>query len=99
MNLPDFSIRKPVTIIVVLLVFVTIGIISMNKLPLELMPDISFPGLSVSIPYPSSSPEEVVEISPEEVKKSLELKFAGTLDNPLMQKIFDAVFEYKMSRK
>ncbi len=62
MNLPEFSIRKPVTIIVVMLVFVTIGIISMNKLPLELMPDISFPGLSVSIPYPSSSPEEVERI-------------------------------------
>jgi len=62
MNLPEFSIRKPVTIIVVMLVFVTIGIISMNKLPLELMPDISFPGLSVSIQYPSSSPEEVERI-------------------------------------
>jgi HAE1 family hydrophobic/amphiphilic exporter-1 len=62
MNLPDFSIRKPVTIIVVLLVFVTIGIISMIKLPLEMMPDVSFPGLMVSVSYPSSSPEEVERI-------------------------------------
>ncbi len=62
MNLPDFSIRKPVTIIVVMLVFVTIGIISMIKLPLEMLPDMSWPGLSVSISYPSSSPEEVERI-------------------------------------
>jgi HAE1 family hydrophobic/amphiphilic exporter-1 len=62
MNLPEFSIRKPVSIIVVMLVFVTIGIISLIKLPLEMMPDISFPGLMVQVSYPSSSPEEVERI-------------------------------------
>jgi len=59
MNLPEFSIRKPVSIIVVMLIFITIGVISIVKLPLEMMPDTSFPGLMVQIPYPSSSPEEV----------------------------------------
>ncbi|UCC40958.1 MAG: efflux RND transporter permease subunit, partial [Candidatus Aminicenantes bacterium] len=59
MNLPEFSIRKPVSIIVAMLIFITIGVISILKLPLEMMPDTSFPGLNVQIPYPSSSPEEV----------------------------------------
>jgi HAE1 family hydrophobic/amphiphilic exporter-1 len=59
MNLPEFSIRKPVSIIVAMLIFITIGVISILKLPLEMMPDTSFPGLMVQIPYPSSSPEEV----------------------------------------
>ena len=59
MNLPEFSIKKPVSIIVVMLIFITIGVISILKLPLEMMPDTSFPGLMVQIPYPSSSPEEV----------------------------------------
>ncbi len=59
MNLPEFSIHKPVSIIVAMLIFITIGVISILKLPLEMMPDTSFPGLMVQIPYPSSSPEEV----------------------------------------
>jgi HAE1 family hydrophobic/amphiphilic exporter-1 len=59
MNLPEFSIRKPVSIIVAMLIFITIGVISILKLPLEMMPDTTFPGLMVQIPYPSSSPEEV----------------------------------------
>ena len=59
MNLPEFSIRKPVSVIVAMLIFITIGVISVLKLPLEMMPDTSFPGLMVQIPYPSSSPEEV----------------------------------------
>ena len=62
MNLPEFSIRKPVSIIVAMLGVATIGIISLIKLPLEMMPDMSFPGLNVSISYPSSSPEEVERI-------------------------------------
>jgi HAE1 family hydrophobic/amphiphilic exporter-1 len=59
MNLPEFAIKKPVTVIVVMLIFITIGVISIVRLPLELYPDTSFPGLRVEIPYPSSSPEEV----------------------------------------
>ncbi len=59
MNLPEFSLKRPVTVIVVMLIFVTIGIISIIKLPLEMFPDTSFPGLMVQVPYPSSSPEEV----------------------------------------
>ena len=59
MNLPEFSIRKPVSVIVAMLIFITIGVISILKLPLEMMPDTSFPGLMVQVPYPSSSPEEV----------------------------------------
>ncbi len=59
MNLPDFAMRKPVTIVVILLVFLTVGLISMFKLPLEMMPEFSFPSMMVMIPYRSSSPEEV----------------------------------------
>ena len=42
-----------------MIIFITIGVISIVKLPLEMFPDISFPGLMVHVPYPSSSPEEV----------------------------------------
>ena len=62
MNLPELSIKKPVSVIVVMLVFLTIGVISLIKLPLEMMPDVSFPGLMVQVPYPSSSPEEVERV-------------------------------------
>jgi len=59
MNLPELSLKRPVSVIVVMLIFITIGIISVLKLPLEMFPDTSFPGLMVWVPYPSSSPEEV----------------------------------------
>jgi hydrophobic/amphiphilic exporter-1 (mainly G- bacteria), HAE1 family len=59
LNLPEFSLKRPVTVVVAMLIFVTIGVISIIKLPLEMFPDMSFPGLMVQVPYTSSSPEEV----------------------------------------
>jgi len=61
-NLSEFSLKKPVTVIVVMMVFIIVGIISIFKLPLEMFPDTSFPGLMVMVPYPSSSPEEVERV-------------------------------------
>lgn len=76
MNLPQFSIKRPVTIIVIMLIFITIGIISVYKLPMEMFPDISFPGLMVFVPYPSSSPEEIERV----ITKPLE-DILSTLNN------------------
>jgi HAE1 family hydrophobic/amphiphilic exporter-1 len=45
-----------------MVIFITIGIISITRLPLEMYPDTSFPGLMVQVPYQSSSPEEVERI-------------------------------------
>ena len=47
----------------------------------------------------SEHEEAAVEVSPEEVKKMLEDKFHGQLGNPLMQRIFNAVFDFKVNKK
>jgi HAE1 family hydrophobic/amphiphilic exporter-1 len=39
-----------------------IGLISTRLLPLELFPDIRFPGIEVNIPYEGSTPEEVEQL-------------------------------------
>ena len=39
-----------------------IGLISTWLLPLELFPDIRFPGMQVTIPYAGSTPEEVEQL-------------------------------------
>lgn len=59
MKLAEFSIRRPVTVIMAFLSMIVIGLISSRMLPLELFPSIDFPGIAVEIPYPGSSPEEV----------------------------------------
>ncbi|MCK5147366.1 efflux RND transporter permease subunit [bacterium] len=59
MNLTDLALRRPVTTMMIFLCFVVIGLIAGRMLPLEFFPDLDAPFISVNIPYPNSTPEEV----------------------------------------
>ena len=53
------ALQRPVTTIMVALAVLAVGIISTKLLRLEAMPDITFPGMQVVIPFPGSTPEEM----------------------------------------
>jgi HAE1 family hydrophobic/amphiphilic exporter-1 len=57
-----FALRRPVTTLMTFIAIALIGVIALRLLPLELFPDIRFPGLQVTIPYAGSTPEEVEEL-------------------------------------
>jgi hydrophobic/amphiphilic exporter-1 (mainly G- bacteria), HAE1 family len=59
MNISESAIRKPITAIMVALSVIVLGGISLFRLPLEYLPDVTFPRVYVEVSYPSSSPEEV----------------------------------------
>ena len=51
------AIRRPVAVAMVYLSLALLGIAAWRNLPLELLPDASFPQLSVSLQWPGASPE------------------------------------------
>ena len=53
--------RRPVAITMVTLAAVVFGVFSYRLLPIELMPDITYPSLTVRTAYPGAAPEEVEE--------------------------------------
>ena len=55
----EFSLKRPITVLMIFLCFLVIGLISSRLLPLEFFPDISFPHIGMNFPYPGSTPEEV----------------------------------------
>ncbi|MCX5687758.1 MAG: efflux RND transporter permease subunit, partial [Candidatus Omnitrophica bacterium] len=59
MKLPDLSINKPVTVIMIFLGIVLMGLISLGRLPQELFPAISYPQLTIVTTYENAAPEEV----------------------------------------
>ncbi|TVQ15682.1 MAG: efflux RND transporter permease subunit [Balneolaceae bacterium] len=71
MNITGFSLKRPVTSLMIFLCMVVIGSISIKLLPLEFFPDISFPGNFVQIPYPGSTPEEVEKLITKPVEEVL----------------------------
>jgi HAE1 family hydrophobic/amphiphilic exporter-1 len=59
MKITEFSLRRPVTSLMIFLCFVVIGWISSRLLPLEFFPDLDAPFVAINIPYPNSTPEEI----------------------------------------
>ncbi len=59
MNLPEFSVKNPYKILMIFLAVLIISVIAILKLPLDLMPDIEVPAVSVIVPYPGASTSDV----------------------------------------
>lgn len=59
MNLPQFSIKRPVTTTMIYLGLILLGIISLQRLPRELFPPITYPQITVSTSYQNAAPEEI----------------------------------------
>jgi HAE1 family hydrophobic/amphiphilic exporter-1 len=59
MNISRAAIARPVTTAMVFLAVSFLGLVAFSRLPVDLMPDISFPSLSVQTNYPGAGPQEV----------------------------------------
>ncbi|MEE8607441.1 MAG: efflux RND transporter permease subunit [Nitrospiraceae bacterium] len=59
MNLIEFSIRKPVTVTVGVLLIVLFGAASLTRLPVQLTPDVEKPEITVTTTWRGASPQEV----------------------------------------
>ncbi|MBW1782801.1 MAG: efflux RND transporter permease subunit, partial [Deltaproteobacteria bacterium] len=57
MNLPGFSVRRPIFITMVTLIVVIIGAFSLSRLRIDLLPNIELPTLTVRTEYEGASPE------------------------------------------
>ena len=59
MFLSDFSIKRPVAMVVIIIALMCIGLLALKKLRVNQIPDVEQPVLVVNIPYPGASPETV----------------------------------------
>jgi HAE1 family hydrophobic/amphiphilic exporter-1 len=59
MFLSDFSIKRPVAAIVIVITLMGLGLIALNKLRVNQIPDVDQPVMVVSINYPGASPDTV----------------------------------------
>lgn len=62
MSLPRIAVSRPVTMFMISIVVVLIGIVSLVRLLVDLMPEINFPSLSISVTYDGVGPLEIEEL-------------------------------------
>lgn len=71
MNIARFAINRPIFVTMVTLIVVIIGVISLIRLPIDLMPDITNPVISIRTEYENASPEVVEELVTRPIEEAM----------------------------
>jgi HAE1 family hydrophobic/amphiphilic exporter-1 len=71
MKISRFSVHRPIFTIMVVLIVILLGIISLIRLPIDLMPDISYPTLSISCSYQNAGPQEIEELITRPIEQAM----------------------------
>ncbi|MCU0917167.1 MAG: efflux RND transporter permease subunit [Planctomycetes bacterium] len=71
MSLAQHSVHRPIFTIMVVLIVIVLGGISLLRLPIDLMPDISYPTISVSCAYENAGPEEIEELITRPIEQAI----------------------------
>lgn len=74
MRLPEIAVKRPVATAMAFLAVLIVGIVAFTRLPLDIMPELELPSLTVITVYPGASAEEVEQ----DVTKPIEALLSGT---------------------
>ena len=66
-----FSVKKPYTVLVVVIMVIILGVVSLMKMTTDLLPSISLPYVIVMTTYPGASPETVEMVVTKPVEASM----------------------------
>jgi len=72
MFLSNFSVKKPVVTVVVLLMLMAMGLMALKKLKVNQIPDVDMPMLVIDINYPGASPDTVEREVLNRVEKAMQ---------------------------
>ena len=72
MFLSNFSVKKPVVTIVILMMLMAVGLLALTKLKVNEIPDVEMPLLAIDITYPGASPDAVEREVLNRVEKALQ---------------------------
>lgn len=59
MNLAKLAIRRPTFITAIIVAMLVVGFIMMQRMPVDMFPDVNFPFISVTTVYPGAGPKEI----------------------------------------
>ncbi|MBT9487788.1 MAG: efflux RND transporter permease subunit [Rubrivivax sp.] len=72
MILSEFSVKRPVAMIVIIIGLMALGLLALSKLRVNQIPDVEQPIIVVNIPYPGASPDTVEREVVNRIEKALQ---------------------------
>ena len=71
MALPDLAVRRPVTILMGTIALAVFGFLSIARFPVELLPDVAYPTLTIQTSYPDAAPDSVEQFVTKPVEEAV----------------------------
>ncbi len=71
MKIVDFSIGRPVTIVMFMFAAIVFGAVAFDRLPINLLPDITYPTLTIRTEYTGTAPGEMENLISEPVESAV----------------------------
>ena len=71
MSIPRIAIQRPVTMFMISGVIILLGVMSLARLPVDLMPDVSFPSITVRVGYAGVGPLEIEELVTRPIEQAM----------------------------
>ena len=71
MRIPEFAVKKPVTILMGVIAILLIGIVSITDLSIDLLPNMNIPVAVVSTSYSNVGPEEVEKLITKPIEQAI----------------------------
>lgn len=76
MKLTEIAVDRPITTTMIVSIVVVFSAVALTRLPIDLMPDVSFPSLNVSVQYPGATPEEIETLITRPIEEAM-----GSVEN------------------
>ena len=71
MALPELAVRRPVTILMGTIALAVFGFLSIAGFPVELLPDVAYPTLTIQTAYPDAAPDSVEQFITKPVEEAV----------------------------
>jgi HAE1 family hydrophobic/amphiphilic exporter-1 len=71
MSIPRTSIARPIMVFMVSSIIILLGGISLTRLPVDLLPDVQYPTVTVRVGYPGVGPQEIEQLITRPIEQSV----------------------------
>ena len=71
MSLPAFSVARPVATCMIMAIALLFGAVGLSRLPVDLLPSIETPSLTISVDYENAAPETMEELVTRRVEQAV----------------------------
>lgn len=71
MKVSRFSVHRPIFTTMIMLIIIILGMVSLSRLPIDLMPDMTYPVMSISTSYGNVAPQEIEQLITRPIEEAM----------------------------